>query len=189
MARSGEGALGQLIQAQNQANIARRAGAIPILSTLLRENQPYTKTRKKTGFFEKAAPYIKLSGSLMSSATGGQYGKETEEFGTDLAEVGGATDKPPTTFGSTGGEIPQQTGAPATTQTQTPVTQNIPQQSVAQGGGPSVSSAQGNKMGGMMKNKGGIMQLMKMFQQFGGSFGGGKGGGFGGFGGGGGGGG
>jgi hypothetical protein len=166
-ARTGEGALGQLIQSENRANIERRAGAAPILGTLLRENQPYTKTRKKTGFMEKAAPYMKLAGAM---GGGTAYGDMMKQAGTDMEQDfqrGGAKQQ----FGGTGGTPSaqgQSSGGP-------PIGSTQPNKPVS-AGGPPTASVQTNQqiMGGMKKKKGGLGGLMSMF---GGMFGGGKGGG------------
>lgn len=175
--RTGEGALGQLIHEENVANMERRAGAVPILGTLLRENQPYTKTRKKTGFMEKAAPYMKLGASI----TGDPYGfekKAAKDMETDFQSQRGGT------YGGTGGA--QTSGGPpmASVQSDPPISSGGPPMASVQkdkpttgtSGGPPMASMQGDNqmLGGMMKKKGGLFNLMKMFGQFSGSMGGGR---------------
>jgi hypothetical protein len=139
-----------------------------MLNTLLAENQPYTKTRKKTGFMEKAGPYLKLAGSV-----GGSYGDMSKQAGQEAQtefQSGGAK----TQFGGTGGSssVPQQTAPPASkTPGQTPVGgTSVPQQNVAQGGGA------GGALTDPKKKKGGLSSIMGMMSMFGGGKGGGGGG-------------
>jgi len=162
--RAGAGGLASLIGAQTAFDIQKRQGAIPIYNTLLAENQPYTKTRKKTGFMEKAAPYLKLAGSV-----GGSYGDMSKQAGED-AEKDFQTKSGQ--FGGTGGAVPSGGG----TSGGPPMSSVNPDKApTGTSGGPPMSSV--NTDSSLLKKKkngGGLSNLMGMFSSM---FGGGKGGG------------
>lgn len=122
--RMGELATSPMIQAGNIAEAGRSQGAIPMLGTLLRENQPYTQTRTKHGALSKAAPYVKMTGKVVGGIVGGIYGGTTgaqigSELGGKPGEAMGEADKaqatPSTSYGDTGGSSGQ---PPPTTQSQ-----------------------------------------------------------------------
>jgi hypothetical protein len=159
-ARMEELATNPMIQAGNIAEAGRAQGAIGMFGTLLRENQPYTKTRTKKGFMSKAAPFVKMGGKIAGSIVGGIYGgAQGAEMGREMggkpgeamaeADKGGGTS--PTTFGGTGGG----------TQTQG----QQPPQGQQQGQQPLGTQQQGTTTG----NKKGMMSgIQGMFNLFGG---------------------
>jgi hypothetical protein len=151
----GEGALGSLMAADTEAAINRRKGATPLLGTLLRENQPFTKTRTKTGFMAKAAPYVKMGGKIAGGIVGGIYGgaagaKMGSEMGGKPGEAMGDADKEAaagSTSYSGGGGAP--TGGTS--------------------GGPPVASTQDDtQLMTRKKNTGGAQGLMGLTTMFGG---------------------
>jgi hypothetical protein len=157
-----------MIQAGNIAEAGRQAGAVPMLNTLLRENQPYTKTRTKQGFMGKAAPYVKMTGKIAGGIVGGIYGgaagaKMGAEMGGKPGEAMAESDAAAagkggsTGFGGAGGGT---SGGPPTASVQSDQalgTQN-------QGGG--VDTQQ--QMGQAGNKKGMMSGLSGAFQLFGG---------------------
>jgi hypothetical protein len=160
--QKGEGALGSVIAADTEAAISRRQGASPLLGTLLRENQVYTKTRTKQGALGKAAPYVKMTGKIAGGIVGGIYGgaagaKMGSEMGGKPGEAMGEADKSQG-GASTSFSTPQQTASPADQQQQTPAGGGVGQQDVQQGGGPALNTKKPNTGG-----QSGLMGLTSMF--------------------------
>jgi hypothetical protein len=152
--RQSSGGLASLIGAQTSYDIHNRNKAIPMLNTLLAENQPYTKTRKKTGFMEKAAPYLKMAGSV-----GGSYGDMSKDAGNDAQKD--FQDKAGSQFGSTGGS----SGGPPMSSIQQ---DRKPAPTGGTSGGPPMSSV--NTDAALKKKKGGgLGNLMGIMSMFGGS--------------------
>jgi len=89
-----EGLLG-LIGARSAEQIAREQAAPSIAGTLLRENQPYTKTRTKQSGMQKAKPFLKIAGAAAGTLFGGPAGGMAGmQAGGMLADAGGAGEAP-----------------------------------------------------------------------------------------------
>lgn len=165
---SREGALGNLIAADTQAAIERRQGAVPILGTLLRENQPYTKTKTKQGALSKAKPFLKAGGAAIGGFFGGPAGaavgmKAGETVGGLGDEQGGQGAGATAYSGAGGAGTPTREGGPPMASVNpNPQEPELP----SEGGPPSASvnpDVAKKKLGMKGRLTGGLQGLLSAF--------------------------